>query len=210
MKYDAILILGGGLREGAKLPEHSKCRFDLALARQTGEPMVTLSAWTAHRPLMLDDDGRMITEALAGARYLMERGIHPSRIFCECTSYDTIGNAYFSRVQIIDPMGWRRLLIITSQFHIPRTEAIFRWIYGLDCAVPYSLEFAASPNEGLSPAALAARTAREQASLGFVEQHRQRMTSLRTVAEWLFTRHAQYTALREPPASHQQDLLDSY
>jgi hypothetical protein len=68
MNYDAILILGGGLRASAQLPEHAKRRFDLALARQTGEPMVLLSAWTAHRPLMLDADGRMITEALAGAR----------------------------------------------------------------------------------------------------------------------------------------------
>ena len=210
MNHDAILILGGGVRAGGQLPEHAKRRFDLALALESGEPMAPLSAGTSHRSAILDADGRMITESLAGARYLLDHGISPVRIFCETTSYDTIGNAYFSRVQLADPLGWRRLLIITSQFHEPRTEAIFRWIYSLDLPVPYELEFAASPNDGLSEAALAARIGRERESLHAVECLRQKLTSMRAVAQWLFTEHKAYTPIREPIAPAAADLLDTY
>ena len=210
MKFDAILILGGGVRERGELPEHAKRRFDLALARQSGEPMAPLSAGSSHHPAILDSDGRLFTESLAGARYLTDRGIRPDRIFCEGTAYDTVGNAYFSRVQLTDPLGWRRLLIITSQFHMPRAEAIFRWIYSLDSDVPYQLEFAASPDAGLSDATLSARIGRERASLGTVEQLRERLTSMRAVAAWLFTAHGAYKAIREPLVKQPDELLDSY
>jgi hypothetical protein len=210
MTYDAILILGGGVRAGGELPEFAKRRLDLALARQSGEPMAPLSAGTSHRPAILDADGRLLTESLAGARYLIGRGIPPDRIFCEATAYDTIGNAYFSRVQLTDPLGWRRLLIITSQFHMPRTEAIFRWIYSLDSPLPYQLEFAASANDGLSDAALSGRMEHERTSLRAVEQLRERLTSMRAVASWLFTAHKAYQPVREPLAHDSSDLLDSY
>ena len=194
---------GRGLRAG-------EGRFDLALARQSGEPMMPLSGWTSHRPAMLDADGRVLTQSLAGARYLIDHGIRPERIFCQTTSYDTIGDAYFTRVQLTDPLGWRRLLIVTSQFHMPRTEAIFRWICSLDSPIPYQLEFAASANDGLSEAALAARVEREQTSLRTVEQLRERLTSIRAVASWPFTAHNAYRSVREPLAHDPDDLLKSY
>jgi hypothetical protein len=211
MGYDAIIVPGGGLRAGGELPEHVKRRFDLALERWSGEWMVPLSAWTTHRPAMLDGDGRQMWEATAGARYLMTRGVEARRIVCEATSYDTIGNGYFSRVQIVEPMGWRRLLVITSEFHMPRTEAIFRWIYGLDGGTArYELEFAASPDDGLSEAGVAARRERESGSLRSVERLRERLTSLRSVAEWLFTEHDAYVAVRPAAGRDEGTLLESY
>jgi len=196
LKYDAILVLGGGLREDGELPKHVKRRLDLALARESGEPIAALSAWTAHRPAILDAQGQFQFESVIGARYLIERGVDPSRIFCETTAYDTVGNAYFSRLQIVEPMQWRHLLVITSQFHIRRTEAIFRWIYGLDAPWPYQLDFAASPDDGLTEAGLAERMAKEAESLRLVTRLRERLTSLRDLAEWLFTQHTQYWSLR--------------
>ena len=210
MNYDAILILGGGVRVGGELPEYAKRRFDLALARQTGEPLVPLSARTFHRPALLEPDGSVLNEAIAGARYLIDRGINPGRIFCENTALDTIGTAYFGRVQITDPLGWRHLLVITSHFHLPRTEAIFRWIYSLDASVPYRLEFASSSDDGLSEVALSTRIERERASLGSVERLRETLTSMRGVAEWLFTEHKAYMAVREPLVELRNGLLDSY
>ena len=58
-----------------------------------------------------------------------------SRILAETCSYDTIGNAFFARTVHTDPRGLRRLLIVNSKFHMPRTEAIFRWVFGAapDC-----------------------------------------------------------------------------
>jgi len=210
MVYDAIVVLGGGVRAGGELPTHAQRRLDLALARELGEPIVILSAGTAHRPATLDRDGRLIYESTAGARYLIERGIAPERIFCETTSYDTIGNAYFARVQILDPMGWRRLLVITSEFHMARSEAVFQWIFGLDCPKSYELEFAASPDDGLSAAAMSARRAHEVTALQHVLTLQPRLTSLRAVATWLFTGHGQYQAIRESALVDDGELLESY
>jgi hypothetical protein len=215
--YDAILVPGGGLALDGGLPEHVKRRFDLALERESGEPIAPLSAWTAHRPVLLDGDGRQVYESLVGARYLMDRGVKPERIFCESTAYDTIGNAYFSRVQLVDPFGWRRLLIVTSRFHMARTEAIFRWVYSLngiagdaDAPSPYVLDFAASADDGLSESALTVRRAREEASLRTVKAHRERITSFPALARWLFTEHSMYAALRGPIEVQVADLLRSY
>jgi hypothetical protein len=208
--YDAIMVAGGGVRAGGELAEYVKRRFDLALERESGEPMVALSAGTTHRPAMLDDVGRHVVESVAGARYLMDRGISPRRIFCEATSYDTVGNGYFSRMQIAEPMGWRRILVITSEFHMMRTEAVFRWIYGIEPRVEYELEFAASPDVGLGETARSIRQQKELADLRVLDALKPRLTSLRALTSWIFTEHKAYTAVRPLPDAQGGDLLDSY
>jgi hypothetical protein len=42
-----------------------------------------------------------------------------------------VGNAYFSLSVHALPAGWRRLAVVTSDFHMPRTRALFAGIYGL-------------------------------------------------------------------------------
>jgi hypothetical protein len=209
VSYDAIVVLGGGLRENGELPVYARRRLDLALALESGEPIVALSAGTTHRPAIVDADGRLQTESRAGARYLIDRGIRADRIFCEATSYDTIGNAYFSRVQIVEPLEWTRLLVITSRFHMPRAEAVFRWVYGLDGA-RYDLEFAASPDEGLSEAGLSARRTWEQQSLARVRGLCEKLTSLRSLAGWLFREHGAYQAVLTAMPADAAELLESY
>jgi len=43
-----------------------------------------------------------------------------------------------------------------------------------------------------------------------VEQLRKRLTSLRALAEWLFTEHKAYMAVDEPFVHQSGDLLDTY
>src|SRR5512132_4403130 len=107
--WDAILIAGGGVREGGKLPPWIRGRFDRALElRRHNEWMMPVSAGTVHRPPPLDEDGFPILEAAAGAAYLLERGIPESRILIEAASYDTIGNAYFARTIHCAPRDFER------------------------------------------------------------------------------------------------------
>ena len=44
------------------------------------------------------------------------------RTLAETTSFDTIGNAFYSRNDHCSLAGWRRLLVITSEFHLARTR----------------------------------------------------------------------------------------
>jgi hypothetical protein len=175
------------------LPPWAEARFDLAIERDCGSPFVCLSQATTHHAPPLDEQGFPILESASGARYLMERGIEARRIRLESLSLETIGNAYFTRLLHVDPAGWRRLLIITSEFHMPRTKAIFEWVFGLD-GDNYELAFEASPNRGLTAAGLEARTAREQRSLGNVQKLRSSITTLRDFHRWLFTEHDAYSA----------------
>ncbi|MEM9121473.1 MAG: YdcF family protein [Cyanobacteria bacterium P01_F01_bin.56] len=93
--------------------------------------LIPLSAGTTHKPPPLDVNGFPILEFVAAARYLQHRGIEGSRILPETVSLDTIGNAYFVRLQHIEPLQLQRLHVITSAFHLPRTQAIFDWIFAL-------------------------------------------------------------------------------
>src|SRR5215831_13344947 len=120
--YDAVIVPGGGVREGDELPPWVKDRFDVAIERSGEAPIVCLLAGTVHRPNPLDQTGRAIFEASAGAQYLLRKGFPAERIYIELASWDTVGNAYFARTVHTDPSGWRRLLVITSEHHVARAE----------------------------------------------------------------------------------------
>jgi hypothetical protein len=193
--YDAILIPGGGVRAGGTLPAWVAARFDLALQLRGDSFLMPLSLGTPHRPPPLDERGFPIAEAAAGARYLMQRGVERARILIESCSYDTIGNAYFSRVVHVIPRGFSRLLVITSEFHMPRTEAVFRWIYSLPGgADSCSVDFRSTPNIGIEEAALSIRLEKECASLAAARALQATITSLAALHGWLFSEHGAYAA----------------
>ena len=189
---NAIIVLGGGVREGGVLPQWVQARFDLALSVSDSEPIVCCSAGTVHRRPPLDENGFPWLECAAGARYAVESGCDPSRLLLEPVSLDTIGNAYFSRVLHADRCRWNRLLIITSEFHMPRAEAVFRWVYGLENH--YDLEFMTSPDVGMPDAILETRRAKEAASIPAVERLAARIRDMRQMGEWLYTEHAAYSS----------------
>jgi hypothetical protein len=194
-RYDAILIPGGGVREGGIVPSWVQGRFDHAVRIQQGEYILALSAGTTHRPPPVDKYGFPIFESAAGAKYLMQAGIPAEQILTETHSYDTIGNAFFSRVLHVDPRGLRRLLIITSDFHLPRTEAAFRWVYGLrPRALSYELHFEGVSDLGMDPEVLRDREGRERKSLNETLALAPRMTHMADFHRWLFTKHNAYNA----------------
>jgi hypothetical protein len=193
-RYDAIVIPGGGVRPGGKLPPWVTPRLDRALAVAGSAFLMPLSAGTPHRAPPLDERGFPWTEARAGARYLVERGAAPERILMEESSYDTIGNAYFSRTIHAIPRGFERLLVVTSAFHMPRTEAVFCWVYGLEGAgAACALDFEAVPDGAIDRDLLEARAAKERAALEAVEARRREIHTLAQMHQWLFTVHGAYS-----------------
>ncbi len=208
--YDAVIVPGGGVRAGGELPGWVKARFDLAIERSNGAPIVCSSAGTTHRPNPLDAAGRPIFEASAGGRYLLGQGVEPDRIFLEGASWDTIGNAYFARTIHTDPRGWRRLLVITSECHMPRTEAVFRWVFGLAPRSHYSVRFEAVPDVGLDEELLEARRQRERASLVALPPLVQSIGTLTEMHQWLFTRHAAYRASLASPEPVSGIVAETY
>jgi hypothetical protein len=195
-EFDVVIIPGGGVRPGGELPAWVKPRLDRALERAGHAWLMPLSAGTPHRPPPLDARGFPILEARAGAEYLVTRGADPRRILMEAASYDTIGNAYFSRVIHAIPRGFRRALVVTSEFHMPRTEAAFRWIWempapGGECA----LEFESVADAGLDVELLALRREKEQAGLVLLEELRERIRTFDNLHRWVFSEHGVYSAV---------------
>jgi len=51
-------------------------------------------------------------------------GVPEDRILVEDNSVNTIGNLYYAKTQFLIPRGWTTILIITSDYHVPRTQLI--------------------------------------------------------------------------------------
>lgn len=190
-EFDAVLIPGGGLSRSGELLSFVRTRLDRAAAHSS-EFYIPLSGGTPHVPQPLDGNGYPVFEAIPAARYLQERGIPRERIFPETSSYDTIGNAFFARALHADPRGLRRLLVVNSEFHMPRTEAIFRWVFGAAPDSGYQLTFETTPNTGLSEEALAFRAERERASLEVVLDLAARISTFADLHDWMYTHHGAY------------------
>lgn len=136
-KFDAVLILGGGVPKNLQEPPvYVQRRCDDAAAvvhrcesrpkrmtrkQQTSSlqgtssslPILCLSAGTAHMPQLLSADGLPIWESTSSAAYLQKLGL--DNIYVETTSYDTIGNAFYARTSHTDLAGWKHLLIVTNE-----------------------------------------------------------------------------------------------
>jgi uncharacterized SAM-binding protein YcdF (DUF218 family) len=55
--------------------------------------------------------------------------VKPEHIYLEENSMDTLGNAYFSK-QFFLKYNWKSIIIITSNFHLARTQYLFKKVYG--------------------------------------------------------------------------------
>ena len=130
----------------------------------------------------------------------------------ETSSRDTIGNAFFSRVIHVQPRGWRRILVITSGFHLERVRAAFNWVYGLtpdpmECGLHY--EAVSDPE--MDPALLRARIRKEREALDELVGLTTRITTIQDLHRWLFTEHLAYSGssagFADSPAT--RDFRDS-
>ncbi|MDP2586258.1 MAG: YdcF family protein [Candidatus Komeilibacteria bacterium] len=193
-KYDAILIMGGGLTTKSELPLWAKARHDLGLKNFSGSKYImSTSAGTVYKPRPLDKKGFPIYEAAVGAKYLTQHGMPAKKILVEKYSWDTIGNAYFARQIFTETMRLKKLLVITSGFHMARTRAIFNWVFSLPpLAVKYQLDFLSAPDQGLAGEALKQRFKKEQAGLIDVLNKKKKIKNMGQLSVWLLTQHAAY------------------
>ena len=208
--YDAILIPGGGVCDNGELPLWTQRRLKWAIERRQGAYIVTLSAGTTHKPPPLDVEGYPIFESVAAANYLIKKGVSPDKILVETSSYDTIGNVFFSRMIHVEPLKIKRLLVITSEFHMPRTKAIFEWIYGLDgFSQTCQLSFETVSDAGIDETMLSARQQKEAKSLGTLLETASQISTLREFHQWLFQEHGAY-AMAAPVVRESGAVLDTY
>ena len=219
--YEAIVVVAGGIENDGSLPAWVRSRLDFAVeeynrhAAASAPTYVVLSgSATPHKPPPLAKGGFILHESTAMAQYLMDRGVPAERILKDTASMDTIGNAYMTLCMHAIPRNWRRVLVVTSSFHMGRTKAAFEWVWGLYApgpdgagrvlgeengqAQPYiHMDFATTADSGLTPAVVAARAEREAKSEAALRENQERVTNLSDFAEWLYTTHLCYAVTRQ-------------
>ena len=87
------------------------------------------------------------TEAEVGKKFLLDKIKHDNTkispelfaqsIFTESDSVDTIGNAWFAKQLCLLPYNIKHCIIITSDYHMDRSRAIFDWILGDSYSTDY-------------------------------------------------------------------------
>jgi uncharacterized SAM-binding protein YcdF (DUF218 family) len=195
-KKTAAIVLGGGLDEvkvrknatgrvSSRLPgkmwellpgqteyepkEQVKGRLDKAyelLDAGQVDYIVTTGRYSKRVGINLQVTGPK-TEAEVGKKYLLERfGVGEERILYENQSFDTIGNAWFAKKVCLEPFDITACTIITSDYHVERSEIVFKWVLG----PRYEVECVAVESQ-LSARERKQRGQLEQIAIGFVKTH---------------------------------------
>ena len=231
---DVVIVLAGGVGADGVPHEAVRRRLDAAAAIYRAPPagrgapaLICNGGGTAHKPRFVDAAGFAVPEATLMARYLVnECGVPGDAVFPEGFSDDSIGNAFFVRAMHFQwrPL-WRRIVLITSDFHAARAEAVYRWVFSLQpcpcLMIPgnfYTLRVLGTSGDCLEPEALALRREREAKSLASFTAPSGVAARVRTMASahaWLWKEHGCYAAgsvikEREPAAVKDAALLKSY
>lgn len=195
--YDAIIVLSGGVLEDGTVPPNAQARVRCAYEHfNAGEaPFIVMTGrwgYSLTRPMP-------VTEAAAMARYAHELGVPENSIVQEEESTDTLGNAYFCKVRVVVPRGWHRLLVVTSEYHAPRSAYLFGKVFG----PTFSIDTAPA-DSNLTADDRAVRNKREQQSLALARQWLDPIVDGDDKAIWqlMSTKHPGYA--KNPEVSKEQ------
>lgn len=125
MNYDALIVLANEMDKDGVLNKESSLRASLAakMAKDYKIPYVVTCGWAYRR----DSDVKI---ADAFKSYIVNLGVRAEQILTEENSRDTVGDAVFTRLNLIEPLGLRKLCVVTSNYHVARTKKVFNFVYG--------------------------------------------------------------------------------
>lgn len=211
LNIKSIVVLGGGLSPDGTVPPHTKLRLERAveLYHKFNKKAIifTLSGGTPHKPNPVDKYGFPYLESSSASIELIKMGVPADSIQEEAFTIDTIGNAYYFRSVHAEYCDNNDIYIITNNWHMPRSQAIFEYVFSL----PYSIDSNKKSNlrsrkfqlhfepvdAGVDEEVGKARRIREQQSLKtFNEKTKKEFNSMQSFHDWLFTKHIAYAAIR--------------
>jgi uncharacterized SAM-binding protein YcdF (DUF218 family) len=131
IKNDAVIVLANQMDENGLLNSESKARANKAVEifNERNISHVVTCGW-AYR----NDSEIKIADAFKS--YIVNSlGVNPIKVITELNSRDTVGDAYFTKINIALSLNWKNLCVVTSDYHVKRTQEIFSFIYGNDFSI---------------------------------------------------------------------------
>ena len=126
MKNSIIIALGNFMDESGQLNKETCSRLDLAIDvfYKNKHALIITSGWDY-------DAEYKIAIADAMKSYIVNNShIQDELVLTETNSRDTVGDAIFTKINIVKKNSLNNLLIVTSDYHVLRTHKIFSYIYG--------------------------------------------------------------------------------
>lgn len=131
VRYDAIILPGGGIGLDGSLSETAKARLDRAAQIFQAGNAQAIIVCGSHG--YKEDEKPVLSEAQAYANYLESIGVQDESIYLEAESQESLGNLLFAKMHIIMHRGWRKLLVIpTYNQSTDRVDYLLRKILGND------------------------------------------------------------------------------
>ena len=212
-EFQHIMVLAGGLDHLGRNHPWVKDRLDLAvrLYKLKQRKIYILGGGTYHKAPHLNREKFVIHECTMGAKYLIDRGVAKEDIYREWTSYDTIANAFFGLLHFAVPLGIKKFLVITSDFHMPRSREIFKWIFGLWQSCRFEIDFAEVSSKYLDNEIIEARSSREQRSLDRLLKTVEEIDTWDKLHQWFYRDHQAYNSnFDEPREKIDPQTVSSY
>ena len=118
-RYDAIIVLGAQVKPDGEPSVQLSWRLDAACEAymQKATPIVVCGAKGKDEPA---------TEAEAMKRYLINKGIPAKDILTDPDSFNTRQNLINASILLKDRPEIRKVLIVTSDYHVPRSLSLAR------------------------------------------------------------------------------------
>tara|TARA_R100001163_G_scaffold65473_2_gene62757 strand:- start:5148 stop:5933 length:786 start_codon:yes stop_codon:yes gene_type:complete len=211
-----LFVLAGGLDHLGRNHPWVKDRLDLALELYKIKPrkIYMIGGGTYHKPPHRNKENFVIHESTMGAKYLIDRGVNPDDISREWASYDTIANAFFGLLNFAIPLDLTDFVVITSDFHMPRAKAIFKWIFGLWSDKingdtnhnMHNIKFLEVSSKYLDDDIIEARSKREARSLDRLKTTIKEINTWYKFHDWFYSDHQAYNCRFNSP----REQIDSH
>lgn len=188
--YDAIIVLGKGVLNNGQPPDIIQAEIKTALT--LAEQQLTTAVIFSGEHWGLIRKTHTINEAKAMLQFAQEQLTSAKTkpvLLLEEQAKDTIGNAVFCKT-IIDHQNWKTILIMSTEYHLPRVRKIFNQIFGQQ----YSLHYQVAKQDLSWRQFL--QTVRYELAAGCYAQHvlpHLRQCSNQQMQDWLWQHHFMYS-----------------
>jgi hypothetical protein len=128
---EAIIVLANLMDMDGTLNEESVSRLECAAKLIYEHPNACLvtTGWNYRA-----DTPIYIANAFKESA-IKDFGIDGHRIIADINARDTVGDAVFVKMNVLEPLNITRAIIVSSQYHIARVQEIFSFVLGPDFQV---------------------------------------------------------------------------